>query len=316
MAETLSKKDRVEYSLQGKEVDRPPVSFWYHFGTQHMGGEVIADLSIKFVKYYDLDFLKLMNDYYYPMPDGMLELKSRDDLRKVKHFDIMKTPWAEQLKAIDILSKEYRGDLHFVDTVFDPWQILLRNLVGEHLRELVEKAPDAVLEALDVVTDNVLAYCKEALKRGASGIFLSTFGAGKQLPRDLYMKFAYPFVERIFRETRDLAIMNTAHIHDYGIYVEESVKLPAHVISYEDTDPSNPSMPELRKTWDGSIMAGLDKNRITRVTPADAVRNAEQGIANGGKTKFFLAPGCSFPTWLYPESAKLIVETAKRAAAR
>ncbi len=311
----MTKIERVEASLSGREFDRPPVSFWYHFGTQHEGGERIAELELEFFRYYDLDFLKLMNDYFYPMPEGKTELVTKDDLRYIRHFDIMQTPWKEQLKAIDIIAKELDGEAYFIDTVFDPWQVLLRNLLGENLMTLVESAPEAILESLDVITDNVIAYCKAALQRGAAGVFVSTFSADKQLPKETYMKFAYPFVERLFREVKDLGIMNTAHLHDYGIFVDEMMGIDAQVISYEDTDDSNPSMPEMRKKWSGSIMAGMDKTRITRVTPAEARRNAETGIANGGRTKFFLAPGCSFPTWFYPEAGTLIVEAAKAATA-
>lgn len=307
----MTKKERVEATLAGKAVDRPPVSFWYHFGTQHSGGEVIAGLELDFLRYYDLDFLKLMNDYYYPMPEGKLELRSKEDLKSIEHFDVTKSLWGEQLKAIDILAGELRDEAYFIDTVFDPWQCLLRNLCGEHLMPLVESEPDAVLEALEIVTDNVVAYCKETIRRGAAGVFISTFSASKQLPKDIYMKFAFPFVKRVLAETRDAALMNTAHLHDYGIFVDECVTLPCQVLSYEDTDDSNPSIAEMREKWSGSIMAGLDKNLITRVTPAMAKRNAETGLANGGDTKFFLAPGCSFPTWFFPPSGRLIVETAK-----
>ncbi len=310
----MNKRERVEASLAGKEFDRPPVSFWYHFGTQHEGGERIAELELEFFRYYDLDYLKLMNDYYYPMPEGRTELKDRDDLRLIRRFDVRTSPWGEQLKAIDIIARELKDRAYFIDTVFDPWQCLLRNLVGEHLMDLVEREPDAILEALDVVTENVIAYCKEAIRAGAAGVFVSTFSAINQLPKNVYMEFAYPFVERVFSETRDLAIMNTAHLHDYGIYVDEMVKLPAHIISYEDTGPQNPTIPELRKKWDGSIMAGMDKNLITRVTPQRAIDNALVGVESGGPTKFFLAPGCSFQTWLYPESGKLLVEAVKATA--
>lgn len=313
MAESMTKRERVEASLEGREFDRPPVSFWYHFGTQHEPGERIAELELEFFRYYDLDFLKLMNDYFYPMPENYTELKTVEDLKAIRPFDIMNSPWAEQLKAIDILARDLKDEAYFIDTVFDPWQVLLRNLLGENLMTLVEEAPDEILNALDVVTENVLAYCKEALKRGAAGVFISTFSASKQLPKELYMRFAYPFVERIFRELKSAAIMNTAHLHDYGIFTDEMVHLPAHVISYEDTDDRNPSMAELREKWSGSIMGGMDKNRVTRVTPAEARRNAEDGIRNGGRTKFFLAPGCSFPTWFYPPAGKLIVQAAKDA---
>lgn len=310
----MTKKERVEASLAGREFDRPPVSFWYHFGTQHERGERIAELELEFFRYYDLDYLKLMNDYYYPMPEGKTELRTREDLALIRRFDVEKSPWGEQLRAIDIVARELADTAYFIDTVFDPWQCLLRNLVGEHLMGLVESAPDAILSALDVITENTIAYCKAALRRGAAGVFVSTFSASKQLPKELYMQFAYPFVERIFRETKDLAVMNTAHLHDYGIYVEEMVKLPAHVISYEDTDRSNPSIPEMRTRWPGSIMAGMDKNLITRVTPQRAIDNALEGVKNGGKTRFFLAPGCSFQTWLYPESGRLLVEAVKATA--
>ncbi len=310
----MTKKERVEASLAGKPFDRPPVSFWYHFGTQHEGGERIAELELAFLRYYDLDYLKLMNDYFYPMPEGRTELKSAEDLKLIRPFDIRHSPWAEQLKAIDILARELKDQVYFIDTVFDPWQILLRNLAGEHLMELVQSAPEEVLAALEIVTDNVINYCREAIRRGAAGVFVSTFSAEKQLPKDIYMRFAYPFVIRIFDELRGTGIMNTIHLHDYGIYVDEMLDVPAQIISYEDTDPSNPSMPELRKKWSGSIMAGMDKNLVTRVTPERARRNALDGIAAGGPTKFFLAPGCSFPTWMFPESGKLIVEAVKASA--
>ncbi|HKK48050.1 MAG TPA: uroporphyrinogen decarboxylase family protein, partial [Alkalispirochaeta sp.] len=248
----MTKKERVEASLAGREFDRPPVSFWYHFGTQHEPGERIAELELEFFRYYDLDFLKVMNDYFYPMPADMTELTTAEDLKAIRPFDIMNTPWAEQLKAIDIIAQELNDKAYFIDTVFDPWQVLLRNLVGENLMRLVEESPNEVLAALDVVTENVLSYCREVLKRGAAGVFISTFSASKQLPKDVYMRFAYPFVERIFRELKGAATMNTAHLHDYGIFTDEMVTLPVDIISYEDTDDRNPSMAELRKKWSGS----------------------------------------------------------------
>ncbi len=310
----MTKMERVEKTLAGEEVDRPPVSFWYHFGVQHEGGERIADLSLSFLRHYDLDWLKLMNDYYYPMPEGLTEVSSKEDLGRIKPFAPMESDWREQLKAIDILARELDGEAYIIDTVFEPWQVLLRNLAGEHLPRLVEDEPDALLAALEVITDNVIAYSKEALRRGCAGIFLSTFGAERQMPREQYRTFALPFVRRILEAVKDDGFMNTMHVHDYGIFTDDVVDLPAHIISYEDRDDSNPSIPEMKKRFSGSIMAGLDKRRMTRVTPADAVRNAKEGMELGGSSRFLLAPGCSFETWLYPESAKQMVEYVKRSA--
>ena len=310
----MNKIERVDRALAGREVDRPPVSFWYHFGVQHMSGEAIAELSLAFLRFYDLDYLKLMNDYFYPMPDGMSELTSAADLKRIRPFDIASSPWAEQLRAIDIVARQLDGEAYFIDTVFDPWQCLLRNMVGEHLDRLVDEEPDAVLAALEVVTENVIAYCRASLDRGAAGIFLSTFAAEKQVPRERYVRFCKPFVKRIFEEIKGSAVMNTAHLHDYGIYLDDMLDVPFHVLSYEDSHAPNPSMPEARKKFGGSIMAGLDKTRCVRVTHAEVVRNAWAGIAAGGRTRFLLAPGCSFQTWMDPAAGLALVDAVKRSA--
>jgi uroporphyrinogen decarboxylase len=252
-----------------------------------------------------------MNDYFYPMPGNLLELKTPRDLAEIKPFEPEETDWAEQLKAIEIISREVVGKTYFIDTVFDPWQVLLRNLAGEHLDELVDSAPDAILRSLDVITDNIIAYCRKAFSAGCNGIFLSTFGSKKQMERERYLRFALPFVRRILEAVESLGPMNTLHVHDYGIFVDDIVGLPVPILSYEDRHDSNPSMNEIRSKWGGTIMAGMDKNKVTRVTPAEAARNAIDGIRMGGPTKFMLAPGCSFPTWLYPKAASAIVDAVK-----
>lgn len=309
----MTKIERVDRSLSGNEVDRPPVSFWYHFGVQHERGERIAELSLEFLRFYDLDWLKLMNDYFYPMPAGMLELASGADLGKISRFEPRDSDWGEQLRAIEIVARELAGRVYFIDTIFDPWQVLMRNLSGEHLEELVASHPQAVLDALDVISDNIIAYCREALRLGASGVFVSTFGSREQMERSRYLTFAKPFVMKIFTAIKDDGRMHTAHVHDIGIYVDDVLDLPVPIISYEDRHPSNPPIPEMRKRFSGTIMGGLDKERVTRVTPAEAARNAEEGMRLGGKTKLLLAPGCSFPTWLYPGAAKALVDRVKAA---
>ena len=236
----------MDRSLAGREVDRPPVSFWYHFGVQHAPGQRIAEVSLEFFRYYDLDWLKLMNDYFYPMPAGTWRSRPPETWDRVKRFDPRDTAWAEQLKAVSIVVQQLQAAAYVIDTVFEPWQVLLRNLVGEHLEAMVEQAPQAVLDALDVITDNVIAYCRESLRLGSRGIFLSTFGSAKQVPRERYVKFAKPFVKRIFEAIKDAGPMNTAHVHDVGIYVDDAMDLPVPILSYEDRHPSNPGIPQMR----------------------------------------------------------------------
>ncbi len=316
MANTMTKIERVDRSLAGKEVDRPPLSFWYHFGVQHAPGERIAQVSLEFLRHYDLDWLKLMNDYFYPMPRGTLGIATGADLKKIVPFDPRDSQWGEQLKAVEIVARELKGKVYFVDTVFEPWQVLKRNLVGERLDELADGEPQAVLDALDVISDNVVAYCRESLRLGASGVYLSTFASANQLPLDRYVKLAKPFVLKVFNAIKGDGIMNVAHLHGFGVFVEDALDFPVPILSYEDRHASNPSIPEMRKRFPGAIMGGLDKDRIADVTPAEAIRSAAEGVRLGGTSRFLLAPGCSYPTWLDPGTAKALAEAVQRGAAR
>ena len=129
----MNKIERVDRVLSGEPVDRPPVTLWYHFGVQHLGGEHFAKITTDFFKFYDFDYLKVMNDYFYQPPEGLESVKTRDDLKRVVHFDVEKSHWQEQFKALEYISTELKGKAYFIDTVFDPWQSMRRNMAGENI---------------------------------------------------------------------------------------------------------------------------------------------------------------------------------------
>jgi len=47
------------------------------FGSQHGLPEKAAEVHLDFFEAYDLDLLKVMNDYDYPLPEGLREWKQR-----------------------------------------------------------------------------------------------------------------------------------------------------------------------------------------------------------------------------------------------
>ena len=73
----MNKIERVDAVLQGDRADRPPVSLWYHFGIQHSSGERFAKITLEYFDRYDFDFLKVMNDYFYPAPVGLDAIKTK-----------------------------------------------------------------------------------------------------------------------------------------------------------------------------------------------------------------------------------------------
>ena len=105
----MTKVERVRATLAGRPVDRPPFSIWFHFGNQHLPAERTAQVHLEFFEAYDLDLLKLMNDYDYPMPDGLEDIAGPNDLRRLAPFDVTRTPLGHQLKAVELIARSLTG---------------------------------------------------------------------------------------------------------------------------------------------------------------------------------------------------------------
>ena len=309
----MNKIERVDRVLNGEEVDRPPLSLWYHFGIQHAGGEQFARITLEFFKYYDFDFLKVMNDYFYPPPRGLDAVKTTEDLKRIAPFDVDQSDWQEQFKALERISAELNGKAYFIDTVFDPWQSIRRNMAGENIEALMENEPQALLDALDIVADNLIAYCKKSLTIGAAGIFMSVWAASELISRDNFLKFVKPPAMKVFKAISGLARMNTAHIHGEDMFFDDVLDFPVNIFNWWDRGPQGPSLQWVKERIPGCVMGGINQKIVARTTRAFLKNHVREAIEFGGKTRFFLANGCSIDSWGYPPSMLAIVEAAKTA---
>ncbi|MDR1625557.1 MAG: hypothetical protein LBT33_03375 [Spirochaetia bacterium] len=307
----MTKIERVDTVLKGGEPDRPPVCLWYHFGLQHASGETFARAALEYFEHYDFDFLKVMNDYFYPMPAGVDEIKTAKDLGKIGRLEADRTPLREQLKAVRLIGKQLKKKAYFIDTVFDPWQALLKGVCGEHLAALAKEAPRQLTKALGFVTDTLIDYCRRSIQAGSSGIFLSVLASKEVIDHRLFLNFAKPAALRLLNAIKFLAPMNVLHAHGARIFTGDVLDFPVSVISYEDRLPGNPTIEEMKKRFPGAVMGGIDNTQVVNRSYAFIKNNVREGLKRGGKSRFFLANGCSIPSWLDARALKTIVETAK-----
>lgn len=307
----MNKIERIDRVLGGREVDRPPLSLWYHFGVQHGGGDRFARLTLEYFHTYDFDFLKVMNDYFYPMPEGLEAVRTRSDLKRIARFDPARSPWGEQLRALEIIHRELKGNVYFLDTVFDPWATFQRSLAGENAERLMENEPDTLLEALDVITENLIAYCRKSLDTGSAGIFLSVFAGEESICREHFLKFAKPFVSRVFEAISGRGRMNTAHLHGDALHFDDCLDFPADVFNWWDRGPEGPTLSSGKERIKGCVMGGIDHKIVSKRSSAYLKEHVREGCASGGKERFFLAGGCSIDASVNPRSIRAIVEASR-----
>jgi uroporphyrinogen decarboxylase len=295
----MTKIERMRATLAGQPVDRPPFAIWYHFGNQHASPEWTARAHLDFFEFYDLDLLKVMNDYDYPMPEGVDVLATPEDLTRLTPLDITRTPLGQQLRAIAMIAGALQGKALFVDTVFNAWNTLRRNLVKEAMDTLMKHSPQALEAALRVVNDNLIRYALASLERGAAGLFVSVPAAAESVTAEQYARFMRPFDLQLLDAVRGKGECHILHAHGDRPYLDQLLDYPVHVVSWADLN-GGPDIAEARRRTSLTLMAGLDHLKFPYVSTTlirDQVRSAR---AQAGGTKFILAPGCSVPTYSFP----------------
>ncbi len=305
----MDKIERMRAALSGRPVDRAPFTVWYHFGNQHAPAERAAQVHLEFFEHYDLDLLKMMNDYDYPMPAGLDTVATADDLARLEPFDPAQTPLARQLRAVELVATALRGRALFVDTVFNAWNTLRRNLVREAMGDLMARHPEALTRALGVVNQNLIRYARASLERGAAGIFFSVPATAEEVTAEQAERFMRPFDLELLGAIRDRGECHVLHAHGGRLHLDPLLDYPVHAISWADLN-GGPPLAEMRKRTDRVLMAGLDhvtfQNNSARLIRGQ-VRTA---VAAGGPTRFVLAPGCSLATYTFPA----LIEAARDAA--
>lgn len=295
----MNKIERVRAALAGRPVDRAPFTVWYHFGTQHAPAERVAQVHLEFFDHYDLDLLKLMNDYDYPAPSGLEVVASPADLARLAPFDPAQTPLGQQLEAVGLVAGALRDRALFVDTVFNAWNTLKRNLVREAMPALMAEQPKALEAALAVVNDNLIRYAQASLARGAAGIFLSVPATAESLTREQYERFMRPFDLAFLEAIRGRGECHVLHAHGERLYLDRLLDYPVHALSWADLN-GGPSIAEARRLTPLTLMAGLDHVRFVEGSARLVRGQVSRALEAGGPTGFVLAPGCSLPTYAYP----------------
>lgn len=301
----MNKIERVRAILAGQPVDRPAFSVWYHFGTQHASPEKTAEVHLDFFEAYDLDLLKVMNDYDYPMPEGLEAVETPEDLKRIGPLDVTRTPMGNQLKSVEILAKRLKGKALLVDTVFNAWNSLKRYMAKGAMYRLMDEHPEELLAALKVVNSNLIQYSLASIERGASGIFLSVPATAETLKAEEYEKFMRPFDVDLLKFLQGRGECHILHAHGEKLYLDRMLDYHVQVLSWADLN-GGPTIARARQKTPLTLMAGIDHVNFPNMSVKKVKEQVRAALAQAGDTRFILAPGCAIPTYSFTPLIKAI----------
>jgi uroporphyrinogen decarboxylase len=224
-----------------------------------------------------------MSDFPYPKPDGKwYELKP------------LANPFPDQIKALELIRDGLNGDAYFVETIFNPMNVAEKMSSKEELKRLKSENPQALLAALDVITQSEINHAKLAISTGARGILLAVANANsKELSVADYARFSAPFDKRILDAVSG-APLNILHLHVEREYLHQFHNFAAPVINYSLHVTGIP-IAEVRAGFPRQVVAGgVDEVNYKKLTDQE-IRTQVEAASHGAGRKFILTPGCSVP---------------------
>jgi uroporphyrinogen decarboxylase len=308
----LNKIERITCALKGEEVDRPPFSFWYHFGLQHMTGRKHAEAEVDFYRAYDLDFLKVMSDYPYPLPDGLEAVETEEDWGRIEPIASDNRCWSEQLSALSMINDEIADEAMFIETIFSTWTTARRLARSGTLSNARERYPETLLAAMDAISTSLAGYAKQVLDRGAAGIFLSLGAASDDvMTAEEYETWGRPFDLKILEAVRE-APFNVLHIHGKRIHFDSLLDYPVSALNWSHF-ATEPSLNAGKMRSGKTVMGGIDEANASHVSAPEISEQVDNAIREVGTRGLIVTPGCSVPTDTRERSLREVKAAVERA---
>ncbi len=332
----MNKIERVTAVVEGRQPDRPPVSFWHHFSPEAAAGPRAVEAHLRHVETYDLDFLKLMNDNRYPrqaLPNGVIA--EVHDLEKLSVLGGDEDAFGRQLDLIGELARRAAGRFRMMTTIFNSWSTLRQMTVpdsGAHgppsiddsvdpqdaaMSRLLRDAPDALGRALEVVAQSLANFARHCLAAGADGVFLSARDDWVDSPENgptTYRRLVQPGDLAILAAARS-GTFNMLHVCGRPLDFRRFAGYPVQVINWADRY-AGPSIAEVAEWVQPALCAGLD-NLETMVlgSPEDCARQVADAMNQANGRPIMIAPGCTYDPQQVPAANLHAIRRAVEIAA-
>ncbi|MGQ9729885.1 MAG: uroporphyrinogen decarboxylase family protein [Candidatus Zipacnadales bacterium] len=309
----MTKRERIQGAVSGSEVDRVPYSFWYHFTwIEDKAGEEFIKAEIDFATRHEVDFLKVMHDIPYDMPDTLPVIEQPADWYRLGPLEVREGNFGRHLEALKRIKASLPDDRPIVDTVFHCFAYAQRiaaerPLVLEHLQQDWE----AVEYGLRVIGETLKRWAKVTIEEEGviDGIFLAINGiSGEFTDADLYERLMMPIDCEVMQAGIDAGgWLNIAHLHGSDIHFDLGIQLPHNALSWSDR-AFGPSLAEARAKTDACLIGGVNEVTGDQVAPQDIRQQVREAIQQLGGRRQIVSCGCAFPTPMPEENLKALRE--------
>ena len=308
----MNKVERVTNALYGRQVDRPPVCFWRHYGD--IGPQPTVDAHLRFFRESGIDLLKMMCDefFVYPMdsswtPSDLLKMKP---LGKDSHYV------RGQVERATQINEALHGEALTLYNAFSPYATLKHTIGDAESMALLRDHEDAALHMLEIICEDTCAIVEGILREsGTMGMMLPLQGAeqGRFTAED-YARLIAPTERRVIECADALSDKNLLHMCGWdGVpnHLEWWDGYPARMINWavyvEKID-----LAQARERFPGRVLMGGFDNRPGTLlhvgSREDIQAHTRRIVRAAGSRSLILGADCSLPSDIDPARIGWIIE--------
>jgi uroporphyrinogen decarboxylase len=293
----MNRIERVLAALKSGPVDHVPTSFWFHFSGNHIGGRRMARAHIDYYQKCQPDFIKVMNDNPYYMPNTLPAIEEASDWARLEKVPPAAALFQAQLDGLKILKNKLGDEVLFVTTIFSPYnygQKISRDQVHKHIKE----NPEAVKQGMQVIAESLADFSLACIETGAAGIYYSAQAGGAEtFTAPEHLEFIKPFDLAVLKAVDGKAPFNLLHICSEKTHFDNYKDYPADAVNWAVTLDGQLSLSEGRKFFNKPVVGGLDNNGALMTGPEEAIRKAVSDVIDEtGREGLLLGANCTVPS--------------------
>lgn len=308
----MNHRERIEASLSGEKIDRPPVALWRHFPVDDQYPDALVKSTLDFQDTFDFDLVKVSPASSYCIKDWGVddEWQGNPEGSRAYTQHVIKTPqdWSElrvldpyqgylgvMLEALQAIRTTIGTDTPVIQTIFSPLS-QAKNLMGsDQLLVHLRRHPEALRVGLQTISETTARFVEEAMETGIDGIFYAVQHAQYGLlSREEYEHFGRDDDLTILARTEG-AWLNLLHLHGTQIIFDLFTDYPVQIWNWHDQE-TPPDLAEAQSLVSGIVCGGLRQwETLALGNPEQVTQEAQAAQEATGGIRFMLGTGCVTP---------------------
>ncbi len=304
-------KERIQATMKGELLDRPPVALWRHFPVDDQSPEALAQATLHFQRIYDFDLVKVTPASSFSIKDWGVDDEwrghtegTRQYTKRVIHdpHDWEKLPvlyanaphLAGQLACLRLIRAGLDPETPLLQTVFSPLA-MAKNLAGnETLIAHLRLYPEAVMKGLATIAESTRRFVETCLDTGIDGVFYAIQHAqASLLTFEEYKTFGVPFDQKVLEPSESLWC-NLLHLHGHDVYFDLLATFHFQIVNWHDRE-TYPSLAEAQQLFNGVTCGGMRQDTLVYGNQAEVQKEAADAIRQTKGKRFMLGTGCVVP---------------------